>query len=744
MSGVRRTLKWSALGLLALAAAWAIFRSSLRVAEAAPEIVSSRLLLTLLTIAIAVLALGFVGVLIRNLVRLIVDRKRGILGARLRTKLVFFFLALVLLPAFVLSFGAAAFIKTTVEGLLRTPVEEVTRQAKEIVKEEGRREEARLVRHAKLLAGDLAGARPIATEAERDAVVVEWREREGFDVAGCLSGEAWFVAGSAAAGRGGRVTDPLRAALLRVAQGAARSGTTLFEEVPVGQSVALVGAAPMGPSGAPRGAAIVGEIVGRATALRLDQIDAADRAYAEYRAERREVLNFYYLIITLVGLAVVFVSSWIGFYVSRRITVPLEQVAAASREISQGNLGVRVLTEVGDEVGMLVEAFNEMAGELQESREVITRNTAELRRSNQALDERRRYVETLVAHLSTAVLSLDRDGRVTTANPAVATMLSLRLSPGDDARAAIAGTGLDPLRVLLDDAAARDGKEERRELVLSAGSRPLAVTVQVSPLRGAQGDDLGTLVMVEDLTDLLEAQRAAAWREVARRIAHEIKNPLTPIQLAAQRLRKKFADGAPDLAEVVTDSTATIEREVAGLKKLVDEFSLYARMPGPSPQPVDFREVVDSVVALYRVHSEIAWDVRVASDLGTVRVDPEQMRRALINLIDNAVAAMAGVGTITIAARPWAGPGSLRVEVADRGPGVTEAARDHLFTPYYSTKPRGTGLGLAIVQRVVVEHRGTVRVEDNPGGGTRFVIEIPGSVPAAEAVSPAPGGHDGA
>lgn len=277
----------------------------------------------------------------------------------------------------------------------------------------------------------------------------------------------------------------------------------------------------------------------------------------------------------------------------------------------------------------------------------------------------------------------------------------------------------------------------------------MSISVHVSPLRSSQGSALGTLVMVEDLTDLLEAQRAAAWREVARRIAHEIKNPLTPIQLAAQRLRKKWDENAGDLGEVIRDATATIEREVTGLKSLVDEFSLYARMPAPAPEPVDFAEVVRSVVALYRVHADVDWSVTIDPGLGVVRVDRDQIRRVLINLIDNAVAAMHGAGAIEIVAEPFAGRGSLRVTIADRGPGIPAAHRDKLFTPYFSTKPRGTGLGLAIVQRIVVEHRGAIRVEDNPGGGARFVMEIPGddraqTTPTAVRPGAASGGPNGA
>ena len=726
MKRVRRTVQWSAAGLLALAILFGVYRSSLRVADAGSEMANSRQFLWVLTLAIVVLALAFVGILIRNLVRLIVDRKRGILGARLRTKLVFFFLALVLVPAFLLSFGAAAFIKQTVEGLLRTPVEGVSRQAKEIVKEAGRREEARLVDHARLLAADLA-ALPDRTGDARRVAAIHWRQREGYDLVALTRPDGLDAFDAADRIEAPEVAAGVRGAVVRLGAAAVRTGSTSFDAVPLRTSMLLLAAAPLGGPDHGGRAAVVGTIVRPSLQNRASEIDAAEGAYRRFLSDRRELLRLYYSLITLVGLTIVFVASWIGFYLSRRITVPLGQMAAASREISEGNLGVRVLTNVGDEVGQLVEAFNEMAGQLQESREVITRNTAELRRSNTALDERRRYIETLVAQLSTAVVSLDRMGVVSTANPAASSMLGLPVQPGDDFAKGCLESGLEPLARLLDEFASRGAADLRRELLLERGGTSIAVSAHVSALRGSAGNDLGTLVMIEDLTDLLEAQRAAAWREVARRIAHEIKNPLTPIQLAAQRLRKKWDDGAHDLGEVVHDATATIEREVTGLKSLVDEFSLYARMPAPNPEPVDFAAIVRSVVDLYRVHAGIAWTVDVDPALGTVRVDRDQIRRVLINLIDNAVAAMSGSGPIEIAAGPGAREGSVRVEIGDRGPGVPAVLREKLFIPYFSTKPRGTGLGLAIVQRIVVEHGGTIRVEDNPGGGARFVVELPGA-----------------
>jgi two-component system nitrogen regulation sensor histidine kinase NtrY len=377
-------------------------------------------------------------------------------------------------------------------------------------------------------------------------------------------------------------------------------------------------------------------------------------------------------------------------------------------------------------MGMLVDAFNEMAGELQENREVITRSTAELRRSNQALDERRRYIETLLANLSTAVISLDPSGRVTTANPAVEKILGVRLSAGDDATTVLRGKGLDPLGELLVQVQRSEDESVRRDVELPETSPAQQVTVQVSPLKGRSDEDLGSLMMVEDLSDVLRAQKALAWQDVARRIAHEIKNPLTPIQLAAQRLRKKFFAGADDLNQVLLEATASIEREVSGLKHMVDEFSRFARMPQVEPEPVEFGKVVESVLSLYKGLSGIEWQVDLDPHIGWISLDAQQMRRALINLIDNAVAAMNERGTIRISARAVGGNGSVRIEVADSGPGIAPADRDKMFAPYFSTKRRGTGLGLAIVHKVVTDHRGTIRVEDNPPCGVRFVIEIPG------------------
>jgi two-component system nitrogen regulation sensor histidine kinase NtrY len=339
------------------------------------------------------------------------------------------------------------------------------------------------------------------------------------------------------------------------------------------------------------------------------------------------------------------------------------------------------------------------------------------------LDDRRRYIETLLANLSTAVISLDPDGSVTTANPAAATILGIKLLPGDDARAALDRHGLAPLAELL-DREMRAGAGQPHDLALQQRGG-LHIAVQVSPLRSGAGDRVGTLVMVEDLTDLIRAQRAEAWREVAQRIAHEIKNPLTPIQLAAQRLRKKFNVGSDDLERVVSESTSSIEREVGALKQMIDEFSKFARMPEIATQMVSFPELVESVLALYEGVTQIEWQVEIEPSIGDVLLDPQQIRRVLINLIDNAVAALGDSGGTVRVHATQVGAEGLRIEVADTGPGIPSTDRDRMFVPYFSTKRQGSGLGLAIVHKVVTDHRGTIRVEDNTPHGARFVIDIP-------------------
>jgi two-component system nitrogen regulation sensor histidine kinase NtrY len=718
-----RKARWIGLSLVLAGALFAVYRALERFVQGPPEFASDRLLLHLLLIGIVVLVLALLGVLVRNLVRLIVDRKHGILGSRLRTKLVFFFLGLVLLPTLVLFYGSTAVIRLTIDAMLRPALEDAVRPAREASRE-GRaalRDQAlwQAARGADEVAaaGHLSGPRRERLQTQLEAL----RVKNDLRLLAVVADPETMTS----LGDGVPLMD--RQALLarvgRMAGAALSAGEPEARLEDVSGGLLVLAAAPI-PYETPAAALVVGRWISPAMAQALHGPLSAEDRYRALRAQRRDLVRFYLSLMGIIFLVTLFVATWIGFYLSRRITGPVQELAQAAREISGGNLGIRVRAPAGDEVGMLVEAFNEMASRLQESQEVITRGNADLRRSNQALDERRRYIETLLRSLSTGVLSLDRDSRITTANPAAERILSVPLRPGVPVGEALDGTPAAPVRGVLEEAV-RASRTVREELVLAGPQEARTVSVSAAPLRGGRGEDLGSLLLLEDLTDLLRAQRLAAWREVARRMAHEIKNPLTPIQLAAQRLRRKWETGAPDLSTILPEATASIEHEVGALKRLVDEFSRFARLPGIQADTVDVPQMVDSVVALYRGVPGVSFEVSTDPGLRTIVADGEQLRRALINLVDNAVAAMGGQGRISIAVREGEEAGSLRLTVADSGPGIAPRDRDKLFVPYFSTKARGTGLGLAIVQRVVSDHRGTIRVEDNEPRGARFVIDLP-------------------
>jgi two-component system nitrogen regulation sensor histidine kinase NtrY len=733
MARGRRTARWITMVGVLLVAVWGLYALFDRLTAAGSGQASTQLILPALSLLVVILALGLAGVLVRNLVRLVVERKHGMLGARLRAKLVFYFLALVLLPALVLFYGSAHVIKESVEAVLRTPLEELTERSGTIVQEwrdylkaqalDTARSIGREIEHGGYLAPDRGDELrelldlwrldldPRHIRISRGRTTVADVEASSVTLDPKLRAEADRL---------------LEALVLRVA--ATRRAQSHIDYL--GDGLLAHAAVPIGAGdGTEPWVVSVGIVVPPRLTGNLEDIDRAATVYRQFRVQRRELVRLYLTLTGVVFLATLFVATWIGFYVARRITRPIQELADATREIAAGNLNVRVETEAGDELGMLVEAFNDMAAELHESRETITRSTADLRRSNRALEERRRYIETLIAKLSTAVLSLDPQGRVTTANPAVSRILGLTPVVGEDAWSQLRIPGLEPLCEVLDRELPRPGSGVRRELALTRDGAVLHVALQVSPLVGASGEHLGTLLMVEDLTELLRAQRIAAWREVARRIAHEIKNPLTPIQLWAQRLRKKFDDRSEDVGQVVSEATDAIEHEVAALKQLVDEFSLFARLPEVRRREVGLREMLNSALSLYRGLGEIRFEVEVAPDLDQAWIDPDQIRRVLINLIDNAVTAMERQGRLCITAARAPDGTTLRIEVADEGPGIDPADRDKMFSPYYSTKKRGTGLGLAIVHKIVTDHAGTIRVEPNRPRGARFVIELPALEP---------------
>jgi two-component system nitrogen regulation sensor histidine kinase NtrY len=416
-----------------------------------------------------------------------------------------------------------------------------------------------------------------------------------------------------------------------------------------------------------------------------------------------------------------------GLYLAKRITRPVQMLAAAAREIGAGRLDQRIEVQSNDEFGSLVDAFNAMVGELATSRRKVERSTIELERKHREVEGRRRYIETILERITTGVVSLDASGTIATINSAASRLLSLNRSiVGQPAHAVFDRADLQPLGVLVAGAGRVEPEPAAQEIAILRDGQELHLAVVATALVRDSGAPEGVVLVLDDVTPLIRAQKVAAWREVARRLAHEIKNPLTPIQLCAERLRRHFSSAPPAAKALVDECTGTIVGEVESLKGLVDEFSQFARMPAPRTVPTDVAQLITDTLALYNgIFSNVRIDAQFADGLPLVRLDAEQIRRVIINLIDNAIEATERRGRIVVSTQRDAADGIVRIIIADDGPGIPAAEREKLFLPYYSTKGRGSGLGLAIVRRIVAEHGGSVDVGENVPRGTRFTIELP-------------------
>jgi len=462
-------------------------------------------------------------------------------------------------------------------------------------------------------------------------------------------------------------------------------------------------------------------------AARSRRMTQAFESYTQLRVLKRPLTGVYLSFFLMVTLLILVGATWMGLYMAKRITRPVQMLAAAAREIGAGRLDQRVEPQSNDEFGSLVEAFNTMASELATSRRRVDRGTIDLERKHLEVEGRRRYIETILERITTGVVSVDAAGAITTINSAAAHLLRLnRQIVGQPALTVFDRTDLQPLGQLLASAGAAQTAPGAREIALVREGQDVHLAAEATGLVGESGVPEGVVLVLDDVTPLIRAQKVAAWREVARRLAHEIKNPLTPIQLSAERLRRHFAGAPPQAKALVDECTTIIVGEVESLKGLVDEFSQFARMPSPRTVPTDLTQLITDTLALYHgIFNDVRLTDRCAPGVPLVRLDPEQIRRVLINLVDNAIEAMERRGEIVIETHVDAAHNIVRVVVADNGPGIPAAEREKLFLPYYSTKRRGSGLGLAIVRRIIAEHGGSVEVADNTPRGTRFTIELP-------------------
>ena len=701
----------------------------------------SEVVLYALSAADLTMVIALVFVLARNIVKLLVERRRGLPFSRFRAKLVLALLGMTIIPSLLVLAVGGELIRTVMQNWFSQPIDQVLRSANEIGGTYYREHEAVTAEHADRIARQM----PVAAVASGNVETVRAAIAHEVTQGGLGLVEVYRVppggrpvplvaveSPSLPRGHTRGIADRLAA---KVASGSTE--TRALDQLDVGELVRAGAMIRDSATKQPVGVVIASDYLSGDLARNARRITEAYENYSQLHALSRPLRGVYLSLFLMMTLMILVSATWTGLYLAKRITRPVQLLAAGAREIGAGRLDHRIEPETRDEFGSLVEAFNTMAGELAASQRKLERSRVDLERKNVQLDERRRYIETVLERIATGVVSVGADERIETINGAAIRLLELDPSVvGRSASEVFARDDLRALQSLLAKTQRLSNETAAQEIALAREGRELHLAAAATPLLAEDGAVAGAVMVFDDVTPLIRTQRVAAWRDVARRLAHEIKNPLTPIQLCAERIRRHFS-GAPTASrELVDECTTTIVGEVESLKSLVDEFAQFARMPAPKAVPSDLNALLTETLALYNgLFREIRIRTDFASGLPAVRLDVEQVRRVVINLVDNAVEAMGGSAaparsdgeapTIVVATRHDPGNGVVRITVADNGPGIPLADREKLFMPYYSTKGRGSGLGLAIVRRIIAEHGGNIDVEDNTPAGTLFTIELP-------------------
>jgi two-component system nitrogen regulation sensor histidine kinase NtrY len=654
--------------------------------------------------------------LARNTIKLFYEGRARVFGYHLRTRLVLIFVGFSLIPTILLFFVAKGFISDNIEYWFNINVDQAVEGALSV----SRDYYSTLTDRSRALAQRVSArleAPPRGKELED--LLEEIRKEYALSMVDLFDTDGRFVA---------RAWDGASP------QNFVDDQSSLVQNALVGRVVDSVNRADKGeyirasapltlPTG--QGAVVVSLHLSEEVRLKSELLSRTYRGYTEMKLQERPIRLNYQAYLLFITLLILFSAMWLGFYLARGITVPIGLLAEGAEKVASGDLTVRIDSEATDEIGILVQAFNRMTEEL----DGANRNLEKASREN---EQRRTYIETVLRNVGTGVVSMDLAGRVNTFNRAAERMFGVK---AEDILERPYTRVLTQEHAAIIDGILGELKEEgvgriRREIPVAVQGTPLILFITVSVMEDALGKNIGTVFVIEDMTILVNAQRKAAWSEAAKRIAHEIKNPLTPIQLSAERIRRRL-DGRLGEADdrVLREGTDAIVREVGAMRHLVDEFSQFARLPVLKPIAGDINKAVQEAVALFKVVGEQGGSVEVslAAGLPSVSFDDEQMRRVIINLLDNAIRAIADRGEegIVRVSTSIMEEGMVAVSVSDNGSGIPTDLLDRIFDPYFSSREDGTGLGLAIAQRIVEEHGGKLDCVAGPHGGAMFTVRIP-------------------
>jgi len=658
----------------------------------------------------------------RNAVKLILDERRGKIGSRLKTRLVICFVLFAIIPTVFLFSISAFYIKNSFDKWLTLKVGGTLQRSIDVVKDYYENSERNASHFARKIAQSLTATKQAHSNQSFEERIQLARLDYALDAVEFYRTPFSKRLISASPNHLTQIPPASLETLER-----AFSGKSSCRIENVGQGELVRCGSYLGPG---RGVVFANYFISTGMASQLAEITLTYEDYKTDNPLNYPIKSTYFTILSLVTLLILFSAIWTGFYAAKRLSVPIEELSRGTDEVAHGNLDYQIPNTGSDELSRLIESFNRMIRDLNQNKRDIEASHSDLRRINDELNHRRRYIEVLLESVQSGVVSLNENGRISMVNHAAIELLKLDSKDlvGKPYWAIIPAEHRELFREFLDSVYGT-AKPIRRELrVRTPDNDWLALMVTLSVLRDEQKNQIGVVAVLDDVTEMQKMERMSAWREVARRIAHEIKNPLTPIQLSVQRLRRRYLDKIVDDG-TFGQATEIILKEVDSLKNLVNEFSSFARMPEIRQQPQDLNAIATNTIDLFRAaHEFITFSIELEPGLPPMELDSDQFKRLLINLFDNAVSAMSGRGVITVSTHYDRAVGVIRLSVIDQGCGIDKGSYGQLFEPYFSTKEGGTGLGLAIVQKIVSDHGGFVRAFPNLPKGTQFVVELPDSL----------------
>ncbi len=621
----------------------------------------------------------------RNLFHLYSEKKRKAIGSKFRTKLVASFLGLVLIPSVILFFLSNQLINNSIDTWFSLEIQKPIYESMDIARTLYFKERRNAGNYARLL----ASSRNLRSRISRTQIMPE-------------SFNSYLLKKSDGS--------PLIDDAFRNNEG------TEIESTEKGDVVRA--ASPVMEDGRITGVIVVETIIPKDIVDKMESIQDAFNEYVQIKVQQTPIRFVYFFILTIAALLIIFFALWISLRIAKGITVPIQSLAEATKTVALGNLDFRIHLKRDDEIGMLINSFNRMLDDLQEGKH-------SLEKAYRESDRRRLAMESILESINTGVIFFDRSGMIITLNNAACSLLGIEKSAieGESYKVLLERLKSNDLISMVRHLSEKGFGAVEKEIHIYLNGRPMDLRVYTTIIKDAENRFVGTLAVFDNLTEIIMAQRALAWQEVAKRIAHEIKNPLTPIRLSAERLLKKWKERAPDLEDVIVSSTRTIVREVDSLRSLVDEFSRFGKMPKINLEPTGITAILDEIIELYGNVKGVKIVPSLSQDMPDIEIDRKQIKMALINLMDNAIHAKSQ--TIRLNAYMDTNMDLIRIEIIDDGSGIKETDKDRLFFPYFSTKKEGTGLGLAIVNSIISKHRGYIRVQDNAPRGTQFIMELP-------------------